>query len=404
GDCDTACDPGYLCDGSGHCALSCQAGLSDCGGTCVDTASDPLHCGGCAGAGGVSCESDQACVASICTPLARQPGEVLWTVTWDQETSEGRAVAVDGMGHVFVAATTSNGSDVDMTLAKVDPDGALLWDTTFDSGGSDFEPSLAVDGMGYALVACPIGWADVWLARYNPEGALLWSRTWDGGDWDWTEGVAVDGSGNAIVVATSDNGSDYDIWIGMLDPEGVDVWDLRIDSGSDETAADVATDGMGNILVLGQRGEVLLQKLDTQGNVLWTSTFGSAEDEAARAVTCDGSGDVLVSCRISDSAGTIHRFDADGIERSSFSVPGDPFDLATDGLGEVLVTGRTGASPRLWVAKYDIDGAEIWLDTVTGQGQAFGYSIDSDGLGRVVAAGYVWPDTHETLWLRQYAP
>ncbi|MBN2494472.1 MAG: hypothetical protein JXR96_07785, partial [Deltaproteobacteria bacterium] len=47
GECDHACEPGFVCDGSGHCALSCQAGLSDCDGTCVDLLRNPAYCGDC---------------------------------------------------------------------------------------------------------------------------------------------------------------------------------------------------------------------------------------------------------------------------------------------------------------------------------------------------------------------
>ncbi|MBU1508831.1 hypothetical protein KKD52_00605, partial [Myxococcota bacterium] len=40
-----ACGDGYLCDGTGGCALSCQENLVECDGTCIDPATDRLHCG-----------------------------------------------------------------------------------------------------------------------------------------------------------------------------------------------------------------------------------------------------------------------------------------------------------------------------------------------------------------------
>lgn len=65
--------------GSEPCAshLTCQAGqclctdgaLTDCGSACVDTTSDPLHCGGC----GLRCPDDAACVASECQPAPPGP-------------------------------------------------------------------------------------------------------------------------------------------------------------------------------------------------------------------------------------------------------------------------------------------------------------------------------------------
>jgi hypothetical protein len=41
----TICDPGFVCDGTGHCALSCQPELLDCTGTCTDPDTDRFHCG-----------------------------------------------------------------------------------------------------------------------------------------------------------------------------------------------------------------------------------------------------------------------------------------------------------------------------------------------------------------------
>jgi hypothetical protein len=69
GDCATTCGSGEVCV-DGACALSCPTGLTDCGGVCVDTESDPAHCGGCAGAGGAVCASPAhgtgVCAAGAC--------------------------------------------------------------------------------------------------------------------------------------------------------------------------------------------------------------------------------------------------------------------------------------------------------------------------------------------------
>ena len=58
----TACEDGFACNGAGSCELSCQAGLTDCSGTCVDTNRDPSNCGGCDdGAGSNTCAAGFAC-------------------------------------------------------------------------------------------------------------------------------------------------------------------------------------------------------------------------------------------------------------------------------------------------------------------------------------------------------
>lgn len=66
----TACLAGEICS-NGACALSCQVGLVDCDGRCIDPEKDPEHCGASAscagGAAGAACGSAQVCSAGACS-------------------------------------------------------------------------------------------------------------------------------------------------------------------------------------------------------------------------------------------------------------------------------------------------------------------------------------------------
>lgn len=48
---------------SGETGAPCEGDTVDCNGTCVDTTSDPAHCGGC----GLACDDGQACSEGSCT-------------------------------------------------------------------------------------------------------------------------------------------------------------------------------------------------------------------------------------------------------------------------------------------------------------------------------------------------
>jgi len=56
GKCGAACPAGQICS-SGKCQLSCQAGLTNCSGSCVNLQTNNSHCGKCSNA----CPGGQVC-------------------------------------------------------------------------------------------------------------------------------------------------------------------------------------------------------------------------------------------------------------------------------------------------------------------------------------------------------
>jgi len=61
GDCGTACSSDELCS-VGTCSTECLGGTTKCGGTCVDANLDPHNCGGC----GTECSTNELCSNGSC--------------------------------------------------------------------------------------------------------------------------------------------------------------------------------------------------------------------------------------------------------------------------------------------------------------------------------------------------
>lgn len=71
------CSDGFKCNGAGTCELTCQPGLVECSGTCIDPLSNPMFCGAsdpCATDPGVQCAAAEACVGGTCAAVENACG------------------------------------------------------------------------------------------------------------------------------------------------------------------------------------------------------------------------------------------------------------------------------------------------------------------------------------------
>ncbi len=66
GSCDNTCAADEVCN-SGVCESSCDSGLTNCDGSCVDPSTSALHCGGCGRACAALANANASCTAGTCS-------------------------------------------------------------------------------------------------------------------------------------------------------------------------------------------------------------------------------------------------------------------------------------------------------------------------------------------------
>jgi hypothetical protein len=147
GACDAACDPGQVC-ASGGCVLSCQSGLDDCGGSCRDLQTDPAHCGDCA----TQCAAGTSCVAGSCSPTC-QPGLTACDASCanlDEDPANcGQCGQVCAPGQANTAPVCSGGA----CGVTCEPSFANCNGT--DSDGCEIDLANDVYNCGQCFVVCP---------------------------------------------------------------------------------------------------------------------------------------------------------------------------------------------------------------------------------------------------------
>lgn len=123
----------------------------------------------------------------------------------------GKVLKMDASGNVIIAASASNGLDLDIYLAKyAAAGGAQLWASTFDGRESDEPKGMVIAADGYVYItgysSTPSGHYDFYTARHDSgSGNTLWRSIFDSGNGNTditaeSDAIAIDPAGSAVFV------------------------------------------------------------------------------------------------------------------------------------------------------------------------------------------------------------
>ena len=263
-------------------------------------------------------------------------------------TEYANAVASDGAGNTYVAGVTYSsafpvtpgafqitfGGVSDAFVAKLGPDGKLVWSTFLGGLLDDAATGIALDATGNVLVtgytrspgfplAHPLMGTlnngvsatnyDAFVAKLDPTGSKLLYSTFLGGpmyDYGWA--LATDASGSAYVAGMLQDATGfpglpsstkgYGIFVSKLDPQGSLVYSFFHPAG---TAAAIAVDAAGSAYVtgIGNRGagntsfgpagaeEAIAFKLSPDGShEIYETTLGGSDRTEGTAIAVDRTG------------------------------------------------------------------------------------------------------------------
>jgi len=255
-------------------------------------------------------------------------------------------IALDPDGNIYVAGDSQLpwGSPIrsfagghEAFVAKLSPDGNLLWSTFLGGTGYDLAGGLAVDSAGSVTVigesdapwGTPLhpfsGRNDAFVAKLNTDGDLLWNSFYGGTGYDEGSSIALDSSAGIYMTGTSDAAwgapvrsfsGGNDAFVAKLSVDGSILWNTFLGSGAFDPGGNgdrgtgLAVDPAGQIYVTGSSAaawgapvsgfagganDPFVAKLAADGSLLWNTFLGKPLDEQGKAIAVDAAGNVYVA-------------------------------------------------------------------------------------------------------------
>jgi hypothetical protein len=382
------------------------------------------------------------------TPLAHSrigaPGTDFAVVFGGSGANLAGAVVTDSAGNTYVTGSTSatdlptinalqpafGGGDSDAFVAKLGPDGQVVFTTYLGGSGSDAGIGLTVDAAGNVYVAgrtdsanFPVANAlqttrrgtdtsDAFLVKIDPSGASLVYATYLGGTGtDIASSVAVDGAGNAYVAgltsstdlptatpAQGTNAGSADAFVAKVNAAGSAlVYATYLGGTGYEGATGIAVDEAGSAYLTG-----VTTSADLPVKGAFQAAYGGLFDAFVAKLAPGGAtlayATYLGGTGAEGASGIV--VDADSNVYVTGATSSEDFPVA-----RALQPASGGGFTDAFVAKLDATGSRLAFATyLGGDDEDRGYRLGVDGAGRVYVTGFTGSPNFPTRDAIQSAP
>lgn len=360
-------------------------------------------------------------------------GNYLWAKSIGGTTlfSEGRAIAIDGLGNVYATgdfygtadfdpgpgtAELNSAGSQDIFICKFDASGNYLWAKNIGAGSEDIANDIAIDPLGNAYTTgyfggtvdfdpstgtaelTAAGWADIFICKLDASGNYLWAKSMGAAGGDISHAIAVDASSNVYTTGlfsftvdfdpsplgtaelTSTN--NLDAFVCKLNASGNYVWAKNMGGGYNTIGYSIAVDNSENVYTTGY----------FEGTTDFDPNEGTAE------LTSTGYKDIFV-CKFDPSGNYLWAKNMGGISYNY----GDA--IAVDEAGNTYTTGYfegtadfnpdeggiaqlTAGANDIFICKFDASGNYLWAKNMGGTKSDYAYGIALDPLGNVYTTGH----------------
>jgi len=357
-----------------------------------------------------------------------------WTTLLGSAGDEyGDDIVVDASGNSYVSgftndslAATFQGGIGDMFVAKFDPAGNVVWVVQEGSIDMDRATNVALDAAGNVYVTGytngslagtnPDAFFDFFIIKYDNNGNRLWGKQYGGLNGQYGFGIDVAPTGDIYVCGqtyhlTTNGFPTYYAFVSKYDSTGTEAWTDVFGAESTTTnqppeyCTDVKVGADSFIYITGSAsdcltagciggGDIFMAKYDAAGTRQWLMETGTTGWDRSGKLAVDAAGNSYTTAATSATlSGLITDLDdmltvkvntngvMQWIRQVGTTTLDQGYGVAVDSNGVVYATGAYGTGPQIALVKYDSNGVQLSLDTMSSGNGDYPASIAVDSAG-----------------------
>lgn len=232
-------------------------------------------------------QPDETAGSDVWLLMVDTDGTTTWERTYGGSENDGASSVLErSTGGYLLAGAKEANRNVDAWLLQVDTEGNPQWERTYGGSESDAANSVIETSDGGYLVAGVTastgnGQGDAWLVKVDPDGAVQWQTPIGGVASDTAETVIETTNGSYLFAGTtaSSGNAKKDGWVGIVDTDGT-IRGTQTYGGTDHdwTNSVIETNDGGVLLAGATTSNVETQKA-------WLAKVGDIADISSQSTT-----------------------------------------------------------------------------------------------------------------------
>lgn len=313
-------------------------------------------------------------------------------------------------GYVAAGFSESFGSDGDMDVyvIRTDVDGTKIWEKTYDDGHIEHGYSIIeTQDNGFLVVGdirtTQLSDPNIYLLKIDHKGKKIWSKQFGGAGNDvGFRIIPAPISGGYLIVGstTSFGNGENEVFLLKIDEQGNQVWSKNYGTPGDDygrSAIEVSDGFLVTGLADVNGGDLYLLKVGFDGAEVWSKFFGIAGniDEGYDLLQA-ADGNVVIAGYYDLTQAWVLKVTPAGDQVWSTTLGGNLIDQAFDLLqtsdGNFVIAGVTeitAANANAFLAAVDGNGNELWFEDIgRGSHLDWGQAVAPTEDGGFIVTGY----------------